>query len=112
MKKSVLITGVRTVEGPQGEFAALDLETDDLRVSKTTKKVYHTTIKASITTTLSPEQAQRLIGQELEGEIVKVDRKPDLEKYPDSKGFPMWKNPRTEELVMITTQNEFVPAAK
>lgn len=110
MKKVVLITGVRTVEGPQGEFAALDLETDDLRVSKESGKTYHTTIKASITTTLSPEQALRLVGQELEGEIVKVDRKPDLEKYPESKGFPMWENPRTKEMVVITKQNEFVPA--
>lgn len=88
----VTVTNYHTRTTHDGrEFITLELQGGlELVVSKTTGQYYATTKKCSIPTTFNDEVAKKLIGTELEGEIVKQD----VEPYE-------FQNPRTGETIML-----------
>lgn len=74
----VIVNAVRTAVNKKDgkEFIALDLVSLQGVKSKTSGKEYLGTVKASVTTALSKEVAEKLLGQNIGGSII---RKP-LEK--------------------------------
>lgn len=102
--QAVLVNAVREVkqEG-KPSFVALDLVQLKSLKSKISGKDYIATVKASVTTNLSPELARTLVGQELGGTI--VERELPAEKHRD------WMNPRTGEMIKITKERIWVAQA-
>lgn len=96
----VLVNKVRVVEMEGKEsFVALDLVQLKAVRSKITNRDYLGTVKASITTNLSPELAKTMIGSELPGAI---KERPIVLKKGEK--FKKWTNPRTKEEVEITIE--------
>lgn len=105
-EKQVFITGIRevipTAEQDFEPFVTLELTSKAVRVSQSTGKPYMTDVKASMSTTFSKQVAEQLIGSYLPGEIVEVPLHED--------DYREWTNPRTGEVVTITTERIFKPA--
>jgi hypothetical protein len=71
----VFVNAVRPATSKDGkEFIALDLVQIQPVMSKTSKKEYLGTVRASITTALSKEVAEALLGSEIGGKIIKTLR--------------------------------------
>ena len=97
---AVLVNAVRSAEKDGKTFMALDLIQIKPVLSKTSNKYYLGAIKASITTALSKEVAERLVGTELGGTII-------TRALPEDK-HRNWVNPRTQETILITQENVWV----
>lgn len=104
MDNSVKVAGVRVVEGEQGSFCALDLISLEFKKSQTTGKEYLSPVKASITTSLSKELANQLIGETFPGKIVRRD----LAKAD----YREWTNPSTGEVMTIKHENVYISNAE
>ena len=100
MNNSVKVAGVRVVKGEQGEFCALDLISLQFKQSKTTGKEYLAPVKASITTALSKELAETLVGETFPGKIIRRE-------LPKAE-YRKWVNPSTGEEMTITHENVYV----
>ena len=74
----VTVTGFKIVETEEGDSYVRLLLNGDLEMvkSQTTGNMYATTRRCSISATFDEETANRMIGKELPGEIVKVDTEP------------------------------------
>lgn len=101
-QNSVQVAGVREITNGDKKFCALDLIALAFKTSKTSGKAYLAPVKASITTSLTKEQASKLVGESLPGTIVRRELPADQ--------YRQWTNPTTKEEMTIKHENVFVPA--
>ena len=97
----VTISGYRLAQNQEGEsFVVLELMGDvELVQSSVTGRFYATAKKASITSTFSPEIADRLIGKELPGKVQRVACEPYSYVVPE-----------TGEEIVLEHRWDYIPA--
>ncbi len=96
----VIITNYFEVDSNDGgTYISLELSGDlELVQSKTTNKMYATTRKARISSTLTKEVAERMIGKQLDGTLERVE----VEPYD-------YINPETGEIMRLAHRYEYRP---
>ena len=82
----VTISGYRLAQNQEGEsFVVLEIMGEvELVQSSVTGRFYATSKKASITSTFSPEIAERLVGKELPGRIQQISCEPYSYMIPET----------------------------